>query len=68
MQKYKQALDCFNQAIALDEQLPEAYYNRGLIHKHFQDKNKAVIDFSKAGQLGLYKAYAQIKKTEKGTK
>lgn len=60
----QEALHCFDRAISLDEKLPEAYYNRGLVHLQLNDKDKAYADFSRAGQLGLYKAYAQIKKSE----
>ena len=55
---------CFTRAIELDEKLPEAYYNRGLLYLQLNEKEKASTDFSRAGQLGLYKAYAQIKKSE----
>ena len=58
------ALEAFTKAIAIDVRLPEAYYNRGLIYKQQGQKDKANADFSKAGQLGLYKAYAMLKNNQ----
>ena len=55
------AIDAFTQAIKLDERLPEAYYNRALLYSKLDQKDKAYADLSRAGQLGLYKAYALIK-------
>lgn len=55
------AIEQFSLAIALDSRLPEAYYNRALLYRQQGEKEKATTDFSTAGQLGLYRAYAQIK-------
>lgn len=55
------AIQAFSHAISIDARLPEAYYNRGLLYRSLEQKDKATEDFSRAGQLGLYKAYAQIK-------
>ena len=55
------AIEAFNRAVELDAQLAEAYYNRALLYARLGDKERSRQDFSKAGQLGLYKAYAQIK-------
>ena len=55
------AIDAFTQALQLDERLPEAYYNRALLYVQLNQKEKAYADLSRAGQLGLYKAYALIK-------
>lgn len=65
MHDIDEAIKCFSHAIELDEKLAEAYYNRGLLYQKLGQKEKAYSDFSRAGQLGLYKAYAQIKKNEK---
>lgn len=59
------AIEQFSLAIALDSRLPEAYYNRALLYRRQGEKEKATADFSRAGQLGLYKAYAQIKQDSK---
>ena len=60
-QNAEYALQCLTHAITLDARLPEAYYNRALLYLRQGDKEKAAADFSAAGQLGLYKAYAQLK-------
>lgn len=59
------AIEQFGLAIALDSRLPEAYYNRALLYSQKGEREKATDDFSHAGQLGLYKAYAQIKQNNK---
>lgn len=56
-----EALEAFTRAIRLDSRLAEAYYNRAMLYLHQDQRDKAVSDFSRAGQLGLYKAYAQLK-------
>lgn len=58
------ALQFFSQALQLDTRLPEAYYNRALIYLRMGEKNKAFADLSKAGQLGLFSAYALIKQNQ----
>ncbi len=52
----------FGKAIAIDANLAEAYYNRGLVYLRKKETEKAVADLSKAGERGLYKAYGIIKK------
>jgi len=59
------AIEQFDLAIALDSRLPEAYYNRALLYRQKGEREKATDDFSRAGQFGLYKAYAQIKQDNK---
>lgn len=61
---FTEALKAFDNALLLDARLPEAYYNRALIYKRQGAKDKANADFSKAGQLGLYKAYAMLKNNQ----
>ncbi len=58
---WQQALEAFDRALQLDPGLPEAYYNRALVHARLGHWAESKADFSRAGQLGLYKAYAQIK-------
>ena len=62
MQKnWKEALNDYNKAIALDPTLAEAYYNKGLVLFELKDVVNATSSLSKAGELGLYKAYSVIK-------
>ena len=56
-----QAIEAFTQAIRIDTRLAEAYYNRAILYKRLGQHDKANADLSKAGQLGLYKAYALLK-------
>ena len=63
-QSFVMAIDAFTSAISIDPHLPEAYYNRGILYKQQGLKEKANSDFSKAGQLGLYKAYAMLKNNQ----
>lgn len=58
----EEAINAFTRAIELDKHLPEAYYNRALLYLRLGEKSSASNDFSLAGQFGLYKAYAQLKK------
>lgn len=55
------ALKYLSEAIALDSSFPEAYYNRGIVYQRIGEKQKAVADLSKAGELGIYDAYSRIK-------
>ncbi len=59
-----EALAAYSQAINQDSRMPEAYYNRALLYLQRGDKDKAFADLSRAGQLGLYKAYALIKQNK----
>ena len=58
----KAAIETFGEVLELDERFAEAYYNRAILLSAAGEAKKAATDFSKAGQLGLYKAYAQMKK------
>lgn len=59
---YIHAIDDFTRAINIDHNLAEAYYNRGLARVQNGLKTEGIADLSKAGELGLYKAYSVIKK------
>ncbi len=51
----------FTRAIQMDSRFAEAYFNRGLLRLERADKAGAQADFSRAGELGLYRAYALLK-------
>ncbi len=59
--EYAQAIDCYTQAIKFDANLAEAYYNRGLARIYSNQKQVGMADLSKAGELGLFKAYSVMK-------
>ncbi len=58
----------FTQAIELDQQFAEAWYNRGILRLYAQEKkikirgakNAGCLDLSRAGELGLERAYGVI--------
>lgn len=60
---YSGAIKDFNNTINLNSKNKEAYYYRGIIKiKNLKQKNSGCLDLSKAGELGLNKAYDEIKK------
>ena len=59
---YSHAIDDYTQAIRLDPRLAQAYYNRAVAHYYARDIKAAQSDLSRAGELGLYDAYALSKK------
>ena len=64
-QDYDKAIQYFTRAVALDDRLAEAYFNRGMAYYYKGDKVKGNADLSKAGELGLYSAYSIIKSNSK---
>ncbi len=65
MKNYDKATELLTQAITIDPHLSYAYYNRGLANLSSGKVSQAKVDFSKAGELGLYKAYSLMKKKTK---
>lgn len=63
-QDYRAAIVNFTKAIELEPRLAEAYFNRGLTHIFLNDMDSAIRDLSKAGELGLYRAYGILKKIQ----
>lgn len=61
MNQTSRAEAAFTRAVTLDNRMPEAYYNRALIRRALGRNDEAAADFSRAGQLGFYQAYAQLK-------
>jgi tetratricopeptide (TPR) repeat protein len=49
--QYNQAIDYFNDAVALDSSYVDTYYNRGICYTYLLKPNKAVADYSKAIKL-----------------
>ena len=64
-QDYPRAIEDFSRAIALEPNLAEAYFNRGLCALYAKQTEAGITDLSKAGELGLYNAYSIIKKYRK---
>ena len=59
-QDFKAAISYYNQAIAIDSDFAEAYFNRGLTYIYVGETEKGIADLSKAGELGIYQAYNLI--------
>ena len=52
----------FNSAIDINGDFAEAYFNRGLVRLYLENDAEATVDLSKAGELGIFKAYNVIKR------
>jgi tetratricopeptide (TPR) repeat protein len=59
---YQRAIADYSQALKLNQDLAEAWFNRGLAKIYAKHVDEGVEDLSKAGELGLYQAYSVIKK------
>ena len=55
--EFKQAVEYYTRAIAIDNEFAEAYFNRGLTYVFIGENEKGLADLSKAGELGIYQAY-----------
>jgi tetratricopeptide (TPR) repeat protein len=49
--KHEQAIQAYNDAISIDPQLAEAYYNRGMVYTLRAEYDKAIADFDSAIEL-----------------
>lgn len=58
------AISSYHKAIAIDPLLAEAYYNRAVAHLLLGENEAAVPDLSRAGELGLYRAYGLLKQVK----
>lgn len=56
------AIDCFTQALAIDQAFATAYYNRGITYLRMGNKRQAFADLSKAGELGVLPSYNLLKR------
>jgi tetratricopeptide (TPR) repeat protein len=56
------AITNLTKAIEIEPKFAEAYYNRGLTYIYVQKKEEGCTDLSKAGELGVQRAYEVIKK------
>ncbi len=56
------SIENYTKAIELYPYMADAYFNRGLVLIYLKDKEKACIDLSRAGELGIQDAYSVIKK------
>lgn len=59
---YRNAVADYTTAIALNDHLAEAYYNRGLSLVFLDRIEEGMADLAKAGELGIYSAYNVMKR------
>lgn len=52
----------FTKAIDINGDFAEAYFNRGLVRLYLEKEAEGTRDLSKAGELGIFKAYNVIKR------
>ena len=57
---YAAAIVHYTKAIDVDADFAEAYYNRGLTYIYTNNIPAGIADLSRAGELGIYKAYNLI--------
>ncbi len=62
---FTSAISAFTRAIELKADMGEAYYNRGYVYMKMGNTSAGVADLSKAGELGVVKAYNLIKRMSK---
>ncbi len=60
-----EAYEAYSEAIRLYPNFAEAYYNRAVVQIMMKDVSKGVIDLSKAGELGVERAYKFLKSYRK---
>ena len=62
---YTGAITCYDRALELERGLGEAFFNRGLTYMLLNNREKATTDMSRAGELGIYRAYRILKELRK---
>ncbi len=62
---FQSAIVHYSKAIEAEAYFAEAYFNRGLTYLYIGEEEKGLADLSKAGELGLSKAYNLITRYKK---
>jgi len=62
---FNSAILNYTKSIEIDPDFAEAYFNRGLTYLFINEEAKGLADLSKAGELGIYKAYNLIQRFKK---
>ncbi|MFA6581551.1 MAG: tetratricopeptide repeat protein [Paludibacter sp.] len=62
---FKTAIADYSKSIEVDHDFAEAYFNRGLTYLFIGEDANGLADLSKAGELGIYKAYNLIQRFKK---
>ena len=53
---------CYAEALNIDPEFGQAYYNRGLSYLQAGNRQQAFSDLSKAGELGVLPSYNLLKR------
>ena len=61
LKNYREAIVDYNKSIKINPNYAKAYFNRGLSNIILEEKDRGCLDLSKAGELGLGKAFDSIK-------
>jgi len=62
---FNSAISNYSKSIEIDHDFAEAYFNRGLTYLFIGEDTKGLADLSKAGELGIYKAYNLLQRFKK---
>ena len=62
---FTSAITNYTRSIKIDPDFAESYFNRGLTYLYLGEEEKGLNDLSKAGELGIYKAYNLIQRFKK---
>lgn len=60
--QFDKAVEMLDKAIGIYDQFAEAFFNRGVIKIYLGREEDGVADLSRAGELGMFKAYNVIKR------
>ena len=55
-------MQCFGEALTIDPEFGQAYFNRGLCYLNAGNRQQAFSDLSKAGELGVLPSYNLLKR------
>ena len=64
MGQKEEAIRYYKEAIQAPQAPPEAYYNIGLLYLSIGKRKEAIASLSKAGEQGIYEAYAILKRIQ----
>lgn len=60
--QFEKAVEMLDKSIGIYDQFAEAFFNRGVIKIYLGREEDGVADLSRAGELGMFKAYNVIKR------
>lgn len=60
--EFAKAEEYFTKAVEMNPDFSESYFNRGLVRLYLEKNSEGTADLSRAGELGIFKAYNVIKR------